>query len=263
MPVARKINGERVVVLGWGRAILLQLAHPLVAAGVAKYSDFAAGRLTRLRRLHGTIRAMLAFTFGSSDRVAGAAEHLNAIHRRVNGQLDSAAGGYPAGTPYSATNPDLLLWVHATLLESMPLAYERFVGPLSAEEKDAYCAESAPAAALLGIPADRLPLDTASVERHIERVRDSGCLEVTAAARSVAHDLLYPPLDDPTRPAAWFIRLATLGLLPADLREAYGFRWTPGRERTLRLASAAIRHLLPLAPPFARYWPDARRHGNR
>jgi uncharacterized protein (DUF2236 family) len=258
MDVASKVNRERVVVLGWGRAILLQLAHPLVAAGVAGHTHFTAGRLGRLRRLRATVDAMRAFTFGDARRVIAAAARINAIHDRVHGRLRAGAGGFPAGTPYSATDPDLLLWVHVTLLESVPLAFERFVGPLTAAEKDAYCAQSAATARLLRIPDDRLPVTSRQLEGVMDRVRTSGHLEVTAEARAVAHDLLYPPLTDPTRPGAWLNRLVTLGLLPPDIREAYGFPWGRRHERGFRVVTAALRTAWPLLPAPVRHWHDAR-----
>ena len=119
--VAWKINREIAVLLGWGRAILLQFAHPMVAAGVADYSRFQTdlrGYATRSRR---TIGAMLALTFGSDEEARAAASRINAIHDRVNGTLSAAAGGRPSGTPYSARDPELLCWVHATLVDSLPL----------------------------------------------------------------------------------------------------------------------------------------------
>ncbi len=259
MDAARTINRERVVVLGWGRAILLQLAHPLVAAGVASHSSFAAKRFGRLQRLHGTVGAMLDFTFGGSARVDAAAARINAIHQRVRGRLAEGTTAFPAGTPYSAEDPELLLWVHATLLESVPLAFERFVRPLSVEEKDDYCARSAAAGKLLRIPEALLPMTTAELETTLAHMRASGQLEVTADARAVARDLLYPPFGDPTWPGAWLNRLVTLGQLPADIREAYGFHWSPGHAHSFRLVSSALRLLLPMLPPLVRYWPAARR----
>lgn len=258
MDVARKINRERAVVLGWGRAILLQFAHPLVATGVAQHSRFAGSRLSRLRRLHATVGAMLDFTFGDERRVARTAARINAIHDRVNGRLEEAAGTYGAGTPYTATDPALLLWVHATLLDSVPLAYERFIGPLSPEEKDCYCAASARNAARLRIPHEMLPASAAAVSRYLGEMLGSGRVVVTATARQLARDLLYPPLADPTRPGAWLNRLVTLGLLPPDVRTAYGFPWTRRHDRSLRVVQAGVRRLLPLLPAAARFWADAR-----
>ena len=147
--ISRRINAERIVLLGWGRAILLQLAHPLIAAGVHDHSGFRATTWAAMTRLYHTVHAMLALTFGTDEERERALGGIRQIHQRVNGQLRSAAGRFPAGTVYSAENPDLVLWVHATLLESVPLAYEQLVGPLTIAERDAYCAEAAPLAVAL------------------------------------------------------------------------------------------------------------------
>jgi uncharacterized protein (DUF2236 family) len=258
MDAAQTVNRERIVVLGWGRAILLQLAHPLVAAGVAEHSSFAAGRLSRVHRLRATVGAMVDFTFGDAARVQRAAARIDGVHRRVHGHLRHDTRAFPAGTPYSATDPDLLLWVHATLLDSIPLAFEQFVRPLAPGEKDAYCARSGDAGRLLGIPDDRLPRTAVELERTLARARASDCLEVTVDARAVARDLLFPPLTDPTRPAAWLTRLATLGLLPPDIRREYGFRWTRGHDRAFQLVTAVLRAAWPRLPSIARHWPASR-----
>ncbi|HWP77123.1 MAG TPA: oxygenase MpaB family protein, partial [Methylomirabilota bacterium] len=140
--VAWRIHRERVLLAGWGRAILLQLAHPMVARGVAEHSGFATDRWGRVRRLHRTLHAMLALTFGPAEGAGAAAARINAIHDRVHGRLDHAAGGEHAGAPYSAHDPALLAWVHATLLDSFLGAYRLFVGPLDTVEADRYCLES-------------------------------------------------------------------------------------------------------------------------
>jgi uncharacterized protein (DUF2236 family) len=254
MRVAERINRERIVVLGWGRAILLQLAHPLVAAGVAEHSGFSSTRWSRLQRLHETVGAMVELTFGDAGQRARTAARINAIHDRVNGGLRDTVGRYPAGTPYSATDVDLLCWVHATLLDSIPLAYERFVGPLTDREKDLYCEEAVEGAMRLRVPEHRLPRNMRHVTRSLEERFADGTVVVGPQARAVARDLLYPPLTDPTRPVGWLSRLVTLGLLPPAVRSAYGFGWSSGRDRSLQIVSHSIRRLLPLMPGRARYW---------
>ena len=117
--VTWRINREVVVVAGWGRAILMQLAHPLVAAGVSDHSHFNRGLVSSLWRLVSTVRAMLSLTFGDDDEAIATAARINRIHDRVFGHLRSAGGAFEPGTPYSAHHADLLRWVHLTLLESI------------------------------------------------------------------------------------------------------------------------------------------------
>jgi uncharacterized protein (DUF2236 family) len=260
---AFKVNRERVAILGWGRAILLQIAHPLVGAGVSEHSGFAEGRLSRLGRLHATVGAMLAFSFGSPEDAKRTAGRINAIHQRVHGVLEKGTRHYPAGTRYSATDPRLLLWVHATLLESMPMAYELLVGPLSQEERDDYCLQSMSSARMLGLPESMLPRSGSEVQDYIRRTIRSGEIEVTGAARGAARQLLYPPLLDPTRAGAPVTRLLTIGMLPPEIREAYGFGWGPGREAALKAFSKAVRGTLPIVPSALRYWRSARTSKSR
>jgi uncharacterized protein (DUF2236 family) len=248
---------------GWGRAILLQLAHPLVAQGVADHSGFAADRRGRVRRLERTLRAMLALTFGTTEEVAEAAAAINKIHDRVNGQLREGTGEFGAGTGYSAHDPALLAWVHATLVDTFLLTYERFVGPLSPVERDRYCREAGGVAPLLGIRPHTLPRTTGELTAYMERMLASGEIVVTDTARLLAGEVISPGLPWPARPLLALARLVTVGLLPPPIREAYGFEWSSRRERALRLLSAATRRSLRLVPPLARHWPAARRAARR
>lgn len=256
--VAWRLHSEVVLLLGWGRAILLQIAHPLVARGVADHSPFRTERWGRLRRLYRTVDAMLRLSYGTEAEAAEVARGINAIHDRVHGRLDEAAGVFVAGTPYTAHDPRLLRWVHATLVESQLLAYELYVGPLSPEERDRYCAETTGMERLLGIPEGYLPRSVADLQRYLDGMLASGEIAVTALARELAREIVSPPVPWPARPLVWLARLPTVGLLPPAIREAYRFRWTPRHERALRLSARATRAALPLIPSPLRHWPSAR-----
>jgi uncharacterized protein (DUF2236 family) len=220
--VAQRINGERLALLGWSRAILLQVAHPLVAAGVAEHSGFRTGPVAAARRLHGTVRAMLGLTFGSDEDRRRATDHILTIHRRVHGHLREPVGVFPAGTRYSAEDPALVLWVHATVLESTLLAYRAVVGDVTTVEADRYCAEAAMAAIDLGAEPDAVPRHSAALEDYLTSVQASGTLVVGADARIVAHHVLRGPLATIASPAGWLNRLATAAWLPPGLRAEYG-----------------------------------------
>jgi uncharacterized protein (DUF2236 family) len=252
-----------VLLLGWGRAILMQFAHPLVARGVAEHSAFRAEAFGGWRRLHRTLGAMLALTFGEADDARRAAGRINAIHARVHGRLPAAEGGLPAGTPYSACDPALLGWVHATLVDSFLGAYELYVGPLSPAERDAYCAESAAIEPLLGIPRGRLPRTVADLRADVALRLESGEIRVTDTARELARQVLFPPRSAPAWPALAVLRLATVGLLPPPLRAQYGLPWDARRARALRVSAAVIRGVLPAVPPVLRHWPAARAAARR
>ncbi len=261
--MAWTIHRERVLLSGWGRAILLQIAHPMVAQGVADHSVFTTEPWGWLRRLDRTLRSMLALTFGSDAQAAAAAARINAIHDRVHGRLGEAAGGKPAGAGYDAHDPALLTWVHATLLDSFLLAYRRFVAPIDRLEGDRYCADAAGIEPLLGIPAGRLPRTEAQLQEYLERTLASGAIEVTETARRLSREVLAPPVPSVLRPALRLAALPAVGLLPPAIRAAYGLPWSRGQARALDVLAAIARRTLPLTPAALRYWPDARRAERR
>ena len=247
-----RINREAIVVAGWGRAILLQLAHPAVAAGVDAHSSFRGSFRAGLRRMDATIGAMLAIAFGDTEQMIAAAAGINAIHDRVRGPL--ASGG-----SYSAHDPELQRWVHATLLESIPLTYELLVGPLTPAERDQYCAEASIMEPLLGIPGGLLPRDAAALDAYLHGMLTGGSLAVNGASRALAHAVLYPPRWRAAWPAFRPVQLLTIGTLPPSIRAQYGFEWHARDARALARWSRLLRALRTAVPRWAREWPMARR----
>jgi uncharacterized protein (DUF2236 family) len=260
---AWKLHREVVLLAGWGRAILLQIAHPLVAQGVADHSGFAQDSWGRVGRLRRTLAAMLALTFGTPEESARAAAAINRIHDRVHGHLPEAAGSFATSARYSAHDPALLAWVHVTLVDTFLITYERFVAPLTPDERDQYCREAGSKAPLLGIPPHMLPTTTASLAAYMERMLAGSDIVVTDTARALAGEILSLGLPRPARPIMALARLPIVGLLPPAIRDGYGFTWTQGHERALRTLAAATRLGLPLLPPLLRYWPAARRAARR
>jgi uncharacterized protein (DUF2236 family) len=256
--IVPRVNAERVILFGWSRAILMQLAHPLVAAGVAEHSTFRAGPLTAASRLHHTVEAMLALVFGDDRARQAAIDGILQIHRRVNGTLRETVGTFPAGTRYSAEDPALVLWVHATLLDSVPLVYSRTVRPLSVAEHDRYCEEAAPIAIALGARPDAVPRSTATLRAYLEATLASGAIAVGSDARDLAAAVLRPPVRFITGPGAAVNRAITLGLLPPALRAAYGFGEAIS-DRQVARALRLVRAARAMTPPPLRLWPAARR----
>jgi uncharacterized protein (DUF2236 family) len=262
LQAASRVNGERLVILGWSRAILLQLAHPLIAAGVYDHSGFRTSPVAALQRLRHTTRAMLAITFGDESRRRGAIEGIRRIHTRVNGPLRDSVGPFPAGTRYSAEDPDLLLWVHLTLIESILIAYEHLVGPLARKELDDYCAISAPPSIELGMRPTDAPHTFDELEEGLRRIYASGVIVVGPQARELADALLRTSMPGPLAPARWVSGLLTAGMLPAPLRDAYGLPWSSVREQRFRRLTAAIRSLRRVTPAPIAIWSDARTDTN-
>jgi uncharacterized protein (DUF2236 family) len=244
--VAWRVNGEGVLILGGPRALLMQIAHPAVAAAVAAHSDFPADPFARLWR---TLDSMLAISFGDSRQYRRAAGQVTAVHGRVEGRTGE-------GRDYRATDPELLLWVHATLVDSGLVSYRKFFGGLTDTDAETYHREMQRVALLMGVPPDILPPDLASFSRYVEdTVRG---MVVSPEARKLAPWILRPPVPAALRPVASFQELVTVGLLPEPLRAGYGLAWAPGRERLLRGSEAAARALVPRLPALIRRWPHAR-----
>ena len=256
--VAWKLQREIILLLAWGPAILLQLAHPLVAQGVADHSSFRSTSRGRLRRFQRTLDAMLRLSFGTETEARGVIARINAIHDQVHGQLPEVAGVFPAGTRYSAHDPSLLAWVHATLVDMNLRVYELFVDSPSVEEKDRYCAEASAIEEPLGIPKGELPRTFAALRHYMDTMLARGEIVVTDVARDLARDILYPPVLLPVRPAIWWTRVVTAGLLPPTIREGYGLSWDSRKEAMLSRSASLIRALLPVTPSIVRHWPAAR-----
>jgi uncharacterized protein (DUF2236 family) len=267
-----KVNREVIVIAGWARAILLQLAHPAVAAGVHDHSSFRGSLRSGFRRMQSTVGAMLSLAFGDTEQMITAAARINVIHDRVRGPLpglkpgpsqetsmaDAGSKAAAAGT-YSAHDPDLQRWVHATLLESIPLTYELLVGPLTPQERDQYFFEAAIMEPLLGMPAGWLPRNSTQLDAYMGEMLAGGSLVVTDTSRALARALLYPPRWYVAWPAFRGMQLLTIGSLPPLIREAYGFEWHARDERAFARWMALLRTSQRLLPPVARQWPMARR----
>jgi uncharacterized protein (DUF2236 family) len=257
--ISWRINAERVVLLGWARAILLQLAHPLVAAGVFDHSGFRGTPYKTASRLYHTVHAMLSLTFGDDVARERTLETIRTIHRRVNGVLQETTGHYSSGTHYSAEDPALVLWVHATLIESVVLVYEQVVAPLTAAERDEYCAEACSIAVALAARENEVPKTWADLREYLERMYTSQAIVVGSRGRELANAVLSPSGGWLVAPATWINRTVTLGLLPPHVREQYRLRWTVRHQRLFMRLLTALRLTRRLLPDAVALWPDARR----
>lgn len=242
--------------LAWLRAILLQLAHPLIAAGVARHSTFRGSTASAFSRLHHTIDAMLAVTFGTEHERGAALDAIRAIHRRVNGTLEAPSGPFAAGTTYSAEDPALLLWVHATLVESMVLLHDSLVEPLDEADRDRYCVESSAVAVELGAAARDVPRTWRELEAYLTTQYSSGRIVVGPQARALVSSLLAPGMLGLL--VAPVLELVAAGQLPADVREQYRLPWSATRQRFFRAAMKALRALRRGSPARVTAWKQSR-----
>jgi uncharacterized protein (DUF2236 family) len=241
-----RISREPVLMLGGGRALLLQAAHPLALAGIVRHSGYRAGPWARLQR---TMNAVWIAVYGTPEEAERVGRRVRSIHARVHGRLDRAMGPFPAGTPYDARDPELLLWVHATLVDTALQMYRTYVRPLGLDEQEAYYQDMKALARLFGTPEEAIPDTYADFVAYWRAMLDGGVICVTPEARELARTVLRPPLPVYARPAWEVVNFATVGFLPAHLRRDYGFTWTPAHSVLLAAsAQAARRTVVPLLP---------------
>jgi uncharacterized protein (DUF2236 family) len=245
-----RVNREGVLLLGGGRALLLQVAHPLVAAGVSQHSNYREDPFGRLYR---TLDTVTTIVFGSSPDAKEAAARLHRVHTRVTGDADD-------GTPYAATDPELIMWVHATLVDTSLLVYETYVGALTAAERSRYYEEQKLLGEHYGVGRELQPSTYADFRDYFDQMVYDGPLSATDALRDVAAATMRPrlPVALVARPAVEYFNLVTTALLPVWLREELGLPWGPTRARLHAAQRSVIRRLIPLLPSLLRELPPAR-----
>jgi uncharacterized protein (DUF2236 family) len=240
--VSWKVLAEPVAFFGGGRAVLLQVAHPKVGAGVEQHSTYATDPWARLFR---TVDVMAKLSFAPLAVSAQQARLLEAMHQRVTGATDD-------GEPYAALDPALLVWVWATLVETGLLMYERVFPALTLAERDQYYEEWKLVAYGCGVPRGGCPTSWDDFESYVARTVDEE-LRATPAARSVAHATMVPPLPWPlNRLSAGPQQLVTIGTFPPSLRDGFGFVWDGGRDRRLRWFFGATTFVMRLTPRYLR-----------
>jgi len=233
----RRVHEEGILILGGARALLMQIAHPAVAKGVAAHSSYKGDRIGRLLR---TLRATFAIIYGTREQAEASAAGVNHLHTHVKGE------------GYDALDPELLVWVFATLIDTTMVMREGFVGPMSDEDAAAYYDDVGIMARMLSIPDGHLPADLAALREYVEEM--SASLQVSDEGRSIAADILAPlPWTGPTM---FFVRQLTSGLLHPHLREGFGLTWGPLREKQLRALQVTSRAVLPRLPMFVRRTPS-------
>jgi uncharacterized protein (DUF2236 family) len=225
--VTWKMSGDLGGPVAGLRSLIMQALHPLAMAGVDQHSGW---RRDPVGRLAATSAYVTTVSFGERAAVEQAAARVRRIHTRVSG-VDEVTG-----RAYEASDPALLLWVHAALVDS-DLTVRRLLGtPLSPEDADRYVAEMAVAAELVGVPAGMVPASVAGLDQYISSVRPE--LRCTPAAQeSIGYLLDLPGLDDDIAEFWEDIRDGAIAALPDWAREMYGYTappLTPERREEIR-----------------------------
>jgi uncharacterized protein (DUF2236 family) len=215
------------------RALMLQALHPLAMAGVDQHSNWRSDPVGRLAATSGYLATV---SFGDRAAAERAAARVRRVHEHITG-TDQVTG-----LRYAASDPALLLWVHATLVESGIVASAAFGTPLPAGDSDAYVAEMAAAAELVGVPAGLAPASLGDLESYLTAARPE--LRCTpAAAESMAYLLDPPGLDEDVAEIWADVRAGVLAVLPAWALEMYGYPpqpLTPARQTEIRQALGVL-----------------------
>jgi len=256
--MVRRVHREQLIALGGGRTLLMQAAHPVAFAGFFAHTGALDEPYERLNR---TARVMDAIAFGPRARAERLTRRVRAMHHRVRGVLDEPAGRFPAGTPYAADDPELLLWVLASLVDSSLLAYERYVARLSAGEREGYWQDYRVIGRLFGLADGDMPVDYAAFRAYVDGTVGGDTLHVSPRSRELAvRIVMRPPVPLQARPLLELFNFVTVGLLPGSLRRQFGFSWDPARAIALHTGAEYTRRVVvPLLPARVRLVSRARR----
>lgn len=256
----RRVHRERVVVLSGPRALLMQAAHPLAVHGLLAHSSALDEPYERLAR---TAETMNTIAFGSRADAERITRRVRAMHRRVRGRLPEQIGSYPAGTPYRADDPQLLLWVLFTLLDSALVVYGRYVGSLTRAEQAAFWEDYKLVGRLFGLKQRDMPATLDDLDEYRVRMLEGDELLVTEWARRRARKIvLAPPVPLLARPLLETVNFVTVALLPDRIREQYGFSPLPPALVRKALVTGGADYLkravMPFLPGRVRLVPSAR-----
>jgi uncharacterized protein (DUF2236 family) len=243
-----RINRESALFLGAGRAALLQLAHPWVAAALDQHSSVMQ---KPIKRFHNTFRIVFTMIFGTAGQAFRAARSLYELHTKITGDLPDAVAGYAKGSRYEALQIPALRWVYATLIESAVIAYDCVMPPLTGEERAIYYAESKILAGLFGLPVESLPEDWASFESYVAEICASDALGVSERAREMGRGIM-------TGAGSWipiprWYRALTAEWMPQRFREEFGLAFGDGEQRAAQDARRWLPRIYPTLPDAARF----------
>jgi uncharacterized protein (DUF2236 family) len=246
--VSWRINRESALFLGAGRAALLQLAHPWVAAALDQHSTLLAKPIARF---HNTFRFVFTMIFGSAPQAFRTARSLYQMHTRITGSLPGDVAGYAKGSPYEALQVPALLWVYATLIESAIIAYECVLPPLRSDELAAYYAESKILAGLFGISPNSLPPEWGSFQAYVAQMCASRALGVSDRSRFMAQSIMSGAGSRIYVPR-WYSSL-TIEWLPPRFQEEFGFAFGITEQAGSQKARRLLERVYAKLPSSLRY----------
>ncbi len=258
--VIRLVHRERALALYGPRALLMQAAHPVAVVGLLAHSTGMEDPYDRLAR---TAEVMDTIAFGTREDADRITRRVRAVHAKVHGELEHAVGPYPAGTPYRADDPELLLWVLFTLMDSAAVVYRAYVGRLSRAREAELWEDYKVVGELFGLQRSTMPASLVQLDRYRREMLDGDRLLITDWARERAREIvLEPPVPLAARPLVEAVNFVTITLLPEPIRSQYGFSRLPPQvvRRALVTGGAEYvkRAVVPFLPSRLRLTPVAR-----
>ena len=255
--MVRRVHREFVVGLAGPRTLLLQATHPVAFAGFFAHTGALDEPYERLAR---TAQVMDAITFGPRAAADRMTRRVRAMHRRVRGELSAPAGRFPAGTPYAADDPELLLWILAAIVDSSLLVYGKYVRRMSRDERAAYWQDYKLIGRQFGLTDAQMPDAIEDFDAYMREMLESGDLHITPQARELAIEIvMHPPVPLKVRPLLELTNQITVGLLPPDIRRGYGLSWDPARSVALHGGAEYVKRVVvPLLPERLRLSRGAR-----
>jgi uncharacterized protein (DUF2236 family) len=256
----RRVMRERAVALSGPRALLMQAAHPLAVAGLLAHSGSLDDPYERLAR---TAQIMNVISFGSRAEADRMTKRVRAMHRAVRGRLPEDVGIFPAGTPYRADDPRLLMWILYSLIDSAVVVYTTYVAALTQRQRTALWEDYKVVGRLFGLKAGQMPESLADLEQYGRAMLAGDELHVGGWAQRRAREIvLEPPVPNRVQPLLQTVNFITIALLPDRIRSEYGFAPLPPtavRKAMVRAGAVYVRRgLLPLLPAHIRQVPASR-----
>jgi uncharacterized protein (DUF2236 family) len=243
----RRIHREHVVGLGGARSLLMQAAHPVAFAGFFMSTGALDEPYERLQR---TAQVIDTIFFGERDEADQVTARVRRVHARMRGTLPEPVGRFPAGTPWAADDPKLLLWILATLADSGALVYERYIAGLSRAERNAYWDDYKIVGSLFSLGPSEMPADSLELGEYMQEMLHGDELHLSPEARELGVQIvLRPPVPLVARPLLELANFIIVGLLPANIRRQYGLGWDPIRASVLRVGAESTKRLLVPALP--------------
>jgi len=245
--VLRRVHSERAVGLFYGqRALMIGALNPLAFVGTIQHTNAKEKPFQRLSHTAEVFETIFFGTRAEADRVLA---FVHRLHERVGGEMPEDAGKVPAGTPYAAFDPELMLWTLAVIADSGPFFYELFVDQLSADEHERLWQEYVRFGELFGMPREVAPQTHREFRAWFEGMLDSDEMHLTPSAHAIGYATAFEiPLPAHRAPAKAVHDLIMLGSLPARVRELYGISYSRRQRLVFRAVVRGLRGTRPLTP---------------